>query len=102
MKNIIYCFKGLLDYMRETYEGGIFDIRGDDNSYYNTLYSTIFKRFMLLHTFDRMIQYIDLALYDEQSLPRAGQMNYFEFLKSAINSKLKILLNNVLNCFLTF
>jgi len=70
-----YCFKGLLDYMKETYDGGIFDIRGDDNSYYNTLYSTMFKRFMLLHTFDRMIQYID-SLYDEQSLPsrRANEL----------------------------
>lgn len=70
-----HCFKGLLDYMKETYKGGIHDINGDDNSHYKILYSNMFKRFLVVYTLDRIIQYIE-SLYDEQSLPsqRANEL----------------------------
>jgi len=83
-----YCFRGLNDYMKETYEDGIFDIKGDDNSYYNTLYSTIFKRYILLYTLNRIIQYID-SLYDEQSLPSRKANELFLILEERDQIQIK-------------
>ena len=83
-----HCFQGLLDYMRETYTGGIYDINGDDNSYYNTLYSNMFKRFYLVYTLDRIVQYID-SLYDEQSLPSQKANELFLILEEKGQLELK-------------
>ena len=83
-----YCFTGLLDYLREAYQGGIHDIRGDDNSYYNTMYSTMFKRFFVVHILDRIIQYIE-SLYDEQSLPSQRANELFLVLEERDQIELK-------------
>tara|TARA_B100000902_G_scaffold347144_1_gene354272 strand:- start:261 stop:989 length:729 start_codon:yes stop_codon:yes gene_type:complete len=74
--------------MRETYNGGIYDINGDDNSYYNTLYSNMFKRFYLVYTLDRIVQYID-SLYDEQSLPSQKANELFLILEEKGQLELK-------------
>tara|TARA_B100000214_G_scaffold272811_1_gene203008 strand:- start:2889 stop:8006 length:5118 start_codon:yes stop_codon:yes gene_type:complete len=83
-----HCFRGLLDYMKEIYQGGIHDIKGDDNSYYKTLYSNIFKRFFVVYILDRMIQYID-SLYDEQSLPSQRATELFLILEEKGQLELK-------------
>ena len=83
-----YCFRGLLDFMKETYQGGIDDINGDDNSYYKTLYSTMFKRFFVVYTLNRIIQYID-SLYDEQSLPSQRANELFLILEEKDQLELK-------------
>ena len=83
-----FCFKGLLDYMKETYIGGINDIKGDDNSYYNTLYSSIFRRFLIMYTLNRIIEYIQ-SLYDEQSLPSRRANELFLILEERDQIELK-------------
>tara|TARA_B100000674_G_C37974654_1_gene978734 strand:+ start:744 stop:5876 length:5133 start_codon:yes stop_codon:yes gene_type:complete len=83
-----HCFKGLLDYMKETYKGGIYDINGDDNSHYKTLYSNMFKRFFIVYTLDRIIQYIE-SLYDEQSLPSQRANELFLILEEKGQLELK-------------
>ena len=83
-----HCFKGLLDYMKETYQGGIYDINGDDNSHYKILYSKMFKRFLVVYTLDRIIQYIE-SLYDEQSLPSQKANELFLILEEKGQLELK-------------
>ena len=83
-----YCFKGLLDYMKETYQGGVNDIKGDDNSYYNTLYASMFKRFLVVYTLNKMVQYIE-SLYDEQSLPSRKANELFLILEERDQLNLK-------------
>ena len=83
-----HCFRGLLDYMKEIYQDGIHDIKGDDNSYYKTLYSDIFKRFFVVYILDRMVQYID-SLYDEQSLPSQRATELFLILEEKGQLELK-------------
>ena len=83
-----HCFKGLLDYMKETYKGGIHDINGDDNSHYKILYSNMFKRFLVVYTLDRIIQYIE-SLYDEQSLPSQRANELFLILEEKGQLELK-------------
>ena len=83
-----HCFRGLLDYMKEIYQGGIHDIKGDDNSYYKTLYSDIFKRFFVVYILDRMVQYID-SLYDENFLPSQRATELFLILEEKGQLELK-------------
>lgn len=83
-----YCFKGLLEYMKETYSGGIHDIKGDDNTYYNTIYSSMFRRYLIVYTLDRIIQYIE-SLYDEQSLPSRRAHELFLILEERDQIELK-------------
>lgn len=83
-----YCFKGLLDYMRETYQGGIYSINGDDQSYYTTQYSSMFKTFLLLYTLNRIIEYID-SLDDDQSLPSQKANELFLVLEEKDQLQLK-------------
>ena len=74
--------------MKETYVGGIFDINGDDNSHYKILYSNMFKRFLVVYTLDRIIQYIE-SLYDEQSLPSQKANELFLILEEKEQLELK-------------
>ena len=61
------CFKGLLDYIQGYYKGGIYELYGDDNSYYTKMYYKMFLRFYFVYLFEKLIEYIE-SLYDEQSL----------------------------------
>ena len=83
-----HCFKGLLNYMKETYDSGVLDINGDDYSHYTTLYSEMFKGFIVVYTLNRIIQYIEL-LYDEQSLPSQRANELFLLLEERGQLELK-------------
>ena len=74
--------------MKETYQGGVNDIKGDDNSYYNTLYASMFKRFLVVYTLNKMVQYIE-SLYDEQSLPSRKANELFLILEERDQLNLK-------------
>ena len=42
------CFKGLLDYIQGYYKGGIYELYGDDNSYYTKMYYKSCESFKVL------------------------------------------------------
>lgn len=53
------CIKGLLSYINSYYKGGIENINGDNKTEYTDNYSNIFKKFIFLFIFSKMIDYID-------------------------------------------
>lgn len=61
------CFKGLLRHLQGYYKEGVYELYGDDNSYYKEMYYGMFIKFLFIFLFEKMIEYIE-ELYDEQSL----------------------------------
>ena len=59
-------FKALSQYFENYYQKGIHDLDGSDNSYFTEEYSSLFKRFMFIFLFNKLIEYVE-SLYDEQS-----------------------------------
>ena len=53
------CIRGLLSYINDYYKGGIENLNGDDKTEYTENYSNIFKKFLFLFIFSKMIDYID-------------------------------------------
>ena len=53
------CINGLLSYINDYYKGGIENLNGDDHTEYKENYSNIFKKFIFLFLFSKIIDYID-------------------------------------------
>ena len=65
-ENYSICIGGLLSYINDYYKSGIEKLSGDDKEEYTTNYSHIFKKFIFLFIFSKMIDYVD-SLKDTNS-----------------------------------
>lgn len=69
-ENHSICINGLLSYINDYYKGGIDKLNGDDNTEYTINYSHIFKKFMFLFIFSKMIDYIESLKDDNSEISR--------------------------------
>ena len=91
-KTSIY-FKGLFSYLKERYNGGIYNLKGSDKSYYTEIYSKMFIQFMFVYVFCTIIDYIE-SLYDEQSPTTREANDLFLALEQENNLLLSESINN--------
>ena len=82
------CFKGLLTHLQGYYKEGVYELYGDDNSYYNEMYYGMFIKFLFVFLFEKMIEYIE-ELYDEQSVSSQRANDLFLLLEEQDALELK-------------
>ena len=95
-ENYSICIGGLLSYINDYYKSGIDKLSGDDKEEYTTNYGHIFKKFMFLFIFSKMIDYVEslkdtnseisreanslfLVLEEKDRLKMKNQSNYVSF-----------------------
>ena len=83
-----YCFKELLSFMKQSYTTGIFNLSGDDNSFYTKMYGEMFLRFIFIFLFEKLIEYIN-SLYDDQSPLSQKANDLFQLLEEKDSLELK-------------
>ena len=82
------CFIGLLSHLKESYQTGIHNLSGDDNSFYTKTYHQLFIKFFFVFLFRKIIEYIE-SLYDEQSLSSQKAIELFLLLEEENELELK-------------
>ena len=64
------CIKGIATYINKFYTSGIENVNGDDNTYFTDNYNMIFKQFIFLFIFSKLIDYIDYLKDNESIISR--------------------------------
>lgn len=82
------CFKGLLTHLQGYYKEGVYELYGDDNSFYKEMYYGMFIKFLFVFLFEKMIEYIE-ELYDEQSVSSQRANDLFLLLEEQDALELK-------------
>ena len=100
------CINGLLSYINDYYKGGIDNLNGDDKTEYTENYSNIFKKFIFLFIFSKIIDYVD-SLKDVNSdvsreanelflsLEEQDRMEQNELIKLTTHLTFDLLINSI-------